>query len=49
MSHTATQAIDSQPATCGCGEGEMVLRRSLTIRNSRGLHARAAAKVVTLA
>ncbi|WP_237182472.1 HPr family phosphocarrier protein [Roseomonas marmotae] len=27
----------------------MVLRRTVTIRNSRGLHARAAAKLVTLA
>lgn len=27
----------------------LVLRRALTIRNSRGLHARAAAKLVTLA
>ena len=49
MSHTATQPFDIHAATCGCGEGEMVLRRSLTIRNSRGLHARAAAKLVTLA
>jgi phosphocarrier protein len=30
-------------------EGDLVLRRTLTIRNSRGLHARAAAKLVTLA
>jgi phosphocarrier protein len=29
--------------------GGMVLRRSVVIRNSRGLHARAAAKLVTLA
>ena len=49
MSHTATQPIDAATPNCGCGEGEMVLRRTLTIRNSRGLHARAAAKLVTLA
>jgi phosphocarrier protein HPr len=50
VSHTATQPIDSgSHAGCGCGEGEMVLRQTLTIRNSRGLHARAAAKLVTLA
>ena len=34
---------------CGCGEGDMVLRRTIRISNSRGLHARAAAKLVTLA
>ena len=48
MSHTATQPIDAT-ADRGCGEGEMVLRRTLVIKNSRGLHARAAAKLVTLA
>ena len=47
MSHSAIQPLDT--ASCGCGEGEMVLRQALTIRNSRGLHARAAAKLVTLA
>lgn len=31
------------------GDGGLVLRRTLTITNSRGLHARAAAKLVTLA
>jgi phosphocarrier protein len=35
-------------ADCGC-EGGMVLKRSLKIVNSRGLHARAAAKLVALA
>ncbi|MBO1075568.1 HPr family phosphocarrier protein [Roseomonas marmotae] len=30
-------------------DNPMVLRRTVTIRNSRGLHARAAAKLVTLA
>ncbi|HEY0419615.1 MAG TPA: HPr family phosphocarrier protein [Acetobacteraceae bacterium] len=43
----ATQPIDA--ATAGCGEGEMILRQTLVIKNSRGLHARAAAKLVTLA
>jgi phosphocarrier protein len=38
------------PAGCdGTGGGGLVLRRSVTIRNSRGLHARAAAKLVALA
>lgn len=43
-------------ADCGCAAGTpsdaadaLVLRRTLTIRNSRGLHARAAAKLATLA
>ena len=36
------------PADCGCGGG-MVLKRSIKIVNSRGLHARAAAKLVALA
>lgn len=31
------------------GDGGLTLRRTLTITNSRGLHARAAAKLVTLA
>ena len=31
------------------GDAGLVLRRTLTITNSRGLHARAAAKLVTLA
>jgi phosphocarrier protein len=39
---------------CGCdasggGGSDMVLRRTVAIRNSRGLHARAAAKLVALA
>lgn len=49
MSHTAAQPADAAAPACGAGEGEMVLRQALTIRNSRGLHARAAAKLVTLA
>ena len=37
-------------ADCGCPGGDgMVLRRTLRIVNSRGLHARAAAKLVALA
>ncbi len=47
--HAATQPIDAAAATTGCGDGEMILRRTLVITNSRGLHARAAAKLVTLA
>ena len=44
-------AADAPPveAGCGCGEGGMVLKRSIKIVNSRGLHARAAAKLVALA
>jgi phosphocarrier protein HPr len=34
---------------CGCDPSGMVLRQTIRIRNSRGLHARAAAKLVTLA
>jgi phosphocarrier protein len=36
---------------CGCepGPSGLVLRRSVVIPNSRGLHARAAAKLVTMA
>ena len=36
---------------CGCDPGGsgLVLRRTVTIRNSRGLHARAAAKLVATA
>jgi phosphocarrier protein HPr len=49
VTESATQPIDVASAPCGCGEGEMVLRQTLTIKNSRGLHARAAAKLVTLA
>jgi phosphocarrier protein len=52
VSQTVSQAFDATPAVTadrGCGDAEMVLRRSLKIRNSRGLHARAAAKLVALA
>ena len=50
--------MDQQPALtaeadkCGCPEpsqGAHVLRRRIIIRNSRGLHARAAAKLVAIA
>lgn len=34
---------------CAAGDPGMVLRRTVTIRNSRGLHARAAAKLVATA
>ncbi len=40
----------AEPGPCGCDpSGGMVLRRTITIPNSRGLHARAAAKLVALA
>ena len=45
MSESGPQPSAAQPST----EGDLVLRRSLRIKNSRGLHARAAAKLVTLA
>ena len=39
------------PGPCGCDPGDsgMVLRRNVVIPNSRGLHARAAAKLVSTA
>lgn len=43
-------AVEAPPVEMGCGcEGGMVLKRSIKIVNSRGLHARAAAKLVALA
>ncbi|HEV7458113.1 MAG TPA: HPr family phosphocarrier protein [Roseococcus sp.] len=40
----------AEPGPCGCDpSGGLVLRRTITIPNSRGLHARAAAKLVALA
>ncbi len=39
----------NQPVTAAESGADLVLRKTLTIRNSRGLHARAAAKLVTLA
>jgi len=41
-------AAESPPAQADCGGG-IVLRRTLKIINSRGLHARAAAKLVAVA
>jgi phosphocarrier protein len=45
--------VDANAAAgpCGCNPGDsgMVLRRSVVIPNSRGLHARAAAKLVSMA
>jgi len=49
------QTMAAQPPAegagpCGCdSSGDLVLRRTLTIPNSRALHARAAAKLVALA
>ncbi len=42
----STPAVE---AGCGCGGDGMVLKRTIKIVNSRGLHARAAAKLVALA
>jgi phosphocarrier protein len=49
--HLASAAESpAPPLDCGCeGGGGMVLRRTLKIINSRGLHARAAAKLVAVA
>ena len=46
----ATDTVASA-GPCGCDPGDsgMVLRRSVVIPNSRGLHARAAAKLVSMA
>jgi phosphocarrier protein HPr len=50
MNDFGTQAATSDTASGGgCGDADLVLRQTVTIRNSRGLHARAAAKLVTLA
>lgn len=47
------RVVAEAPASggCGCDPGDsgLVLRRSVVICNSRGLHARAAAKLVTTA
>jgi phosphocarrier protein HPr len=48
MTEWTDAANGAQPAGAGTAS-DMVLRRSVVIRNSRGLHARAAAKLVTLA
>ena len=47
MSDDAAQAV--QPKGTKLEGAPVVLRRNVTIRNQRGLHARAAAKLVTLA
>ena len=39
----------NQPMPAAESAADLVLRKTLTIRNSRGLHARAAAKLVTMA
>jgi phosphocarrier protein len=40
----------AEPGPCGCDpSGGLTMRRVLRITNSRGLHARAAAKLVTVA
>nr|WP_237215375.1 HPr family phosphocarrier protein [Roseomonas sp. NPKOSM-4] len=40
----------ADPGPCGCdASGGMVMKRTLRITNSRGLHARAAAKLVAVA
>jgi phosphocarrier protein len=41
--------LGGSAADGGCPGSDLVLRRTVTIRNSRGLHARAAAKLVTAA
>ena len=47
MSNDAAQAVE--PKGTKPEGAPVVLRRSVTIRNQRGLHARAAAKLVTIA
>ncbi len=42
-------AASAGPCGCDPGDSGMVLRRSVVIPNSRGLHARAAAKLVSMA
>lgn len=46
---TAEAAPADGPCGCDPGDSGMVLRRSVIIPNSRGLHARAAAKLVSMA
>lgn len=46
----SSDVMETQADPCGGGESSgLVLRQSVKITNSRGLHARAAAKLVTLA
>ena len=41
---------EAEPGPCGCDpSGGLVMRQTVKIINSRGLHARAAAKLVTVA
>ena len=50
--HLASAAAEPVPVGCGLEggvKGGVVLRRTVAITNSRGLHARAAAKLVALA
>ena len=48
--HLASAAESpAPPLDCGCEGGGMVLKRTIKIINSRGLHARAAAKLVAVA
>ncbi len=47
--HLASAAAEPPLEPAPCGEGGLVLRRTVTIINQRGLHARAAAKLVALA
>ena len=46
---SAAPANLTDPGPCGCEGNGMTLTRTLKITNSRGLHARAAAKLVTVA
>ena len=45
----STTTSTTGSTACGCDASGLVLRQVVRIRNSRGLHARAAAKLVTLA
>jgi len=44
-----TPGIVADAGPCGCESNGMIFSRTLKITNSRGLHARAAAKLVTVA
>jgi len=49
MNEAGGNAVDRAEGGCGCDPSGLVLRRTVRITNSRGLHARAAAKLVSLA
>ena len=49
MNQSGDKAMETATGDCGCDPSGLVLRQSVRITNSRGLHARAAAKLVTLA